>query len=342
MRISITNEDDKDVLKGPLWSYAISAVLFLALVYFVITHLDEVNKILIIIKGAKPGWVALAIVAELLTYAFAGAVWHIVAKNSKYHLSMKSLAALAIKQLTINHIIPTGGIAGNVVIVRSMKRLGLSSVLAMEILFIDLLAYYISFTCVTFFSLFILWFYNDITPIILGLMSISLVLELFLSSIIWAAVNHKKINLPEWIKNKKIVSRILGEIETISSKRVFSLEILTKSSLLRLGIFLLDSATLFFVMKAIAVPGTFLTAFIAVVVASVAGSIIITPGGFGAFEAGSVGILILLGTPTGAAIASILLFRGLSLWIPLIPGLILVREDLKFNGKTQNQQVIGN
>jgi Mg2+-importing ATPase len=47
------------------------------------------------------------------------------------------------------------------------------------------------------------------------------------------------------------------------------------------------------------------------------------PGGLGTFEAASVLTLKLVGVPTVVALAATLLFRGLSYWLPMVPGLII-------------------
>ncbi len=59
-------------------------------------------------------------------------------------------------------------------------------------------------------------------------------------------------------------------------------------------------------------------------------SIVVTLGpiplGLGSFEATGIAMLTLLGVPLEAAVAGILLLRGLTLWIPLVPGLVLTRH----------------
>ena len=70
------------------------------------------------------------------------------------------------------------------------------------------------------------------------------------------------------------------------------------------------------------------TAFVVLVIGSMAGTISFLPGGIGGFEAGCVLTLHLLGVPVEDALTGTLLLRGLSLWLPLVPGLFLVRRDI--------------
>jgi hypothetical protein len=53
------------------------------------------------------------------------------------------------------------------------------------------------------------------------------------------------------------------------------------------------------------------------------------PGGVGTFEAAAVSTLVMLAVPTEEALAGILLLRGLTFWAPMLPGLAVVRAELK-------------
>jgi len=50
------------------------------------------------------------------------------------------------------------------------------------------------------------------------------------------------------------------------------------------------------------------------------------PGGLGAFEAASVLTLKVIGVSAPVALAATLLFRGLSFWLPMLPGFWFARR----------------
>jgi uncharacterized membrane protein YbhN (UPF0104 family) len=50
--------------------------------------------------------------------------------------------------------------------------------------------------------------------------------------------------------------------------------------------------------------------------------------GLGSFEAVSIAMLRLFGVPFEAALSATLLFRGFTLWLPLLPGGLLLRKAL--------------
>jgi uncharacterized membrane protein YbhN (UPF0104 family) len=51
--------------------------------------------------------------------------------------------------------------------------------------------------------------------------------------------------------------------------------------------------------------------------------------GLGSFEAVSIGMLRAMGVPFEAALSATLLFRGYTLWAPLIPGMFAARRQLR-------------
>ena len=72
-----------------------------------------------------------------------------------------------------------------------------------------------------------------------------------------------------------------------------------------------------------------LLAFPCFVLASIVAMLSLIPLGLGSFEAACVGLLVMLGIRLETALAATLLFRGFTLWLPMIPGLVLTRRTLQ-------------
>ena len=124
-------------------------------------------------------------------------------------------------------------------------------------------------------------------------------------------------------------SRGYEVLKQISGGRILNARLLLITSALNVAIFVLDGGTLWAMMYVAGAPVLFAQAFVTVVIAFVAGAISFLPGGLGGFEAASVAMLHVSGAPIEAALAGTLLFRGLTLWVPLLPGLILARQDVE-------------
>ena len=71
-----------------------------------------------------------------------------------------------------------------------------------------------------------------------------------------------------------------------------------------------------------------LVAFASFIVADVVATVGPIPLGLGVFEGTSVAVLYLTGVSVEAALAATLLLRGFTFWLPMLPGMWLVRREL--------------
>jgi uncharacterized protein (TIRG00374 family) len=77
---------------------------------------------------------------------------------------------------------------------------------------------------------------------------------------------------------------------------------------------------LYLVLLALHVPASWPMALLAVSAGSLVGGLVPTPGGLGGAEAGIAAVLVALGVPAAAATAAAVVYRGLTYWLPLLPG----------------------
>jgi Mg2+-importing ATPase len=99
--------------------------------------------------------------------------------------------------------------------------------------------------------------------------------------------------------------------------------------LFQLAIVLLDAATVWLLIRSLGEVASPAGVFASFMVSSLLRTIGIIPGGLGVFEAASVVTLKLAGVSVPVALAGTLLFRGLSFWLPMVPGLVFSREVRK-------------
>ena len=97
--------------------------------------------------------------------------------------------------------------------------------------------------------------------------------------------------------------------------------------MLQLGIVAADAATVWTMFRAIGVRAAPQTVFASFALSTVARTIGIVPGGLGVFEAVSVATLRLLGVPLASSLGATLLFRGLSYWLPMLPGTLAAHRE---------------
>lgn len=95
----------------------------------------------------------------------------------------------------------------------------------------------------------------------------------------------------------------------------------------QLAIILLDTSTIWVLVRALgalASPSGVFTSFVA---STLLRTLSIVPGGLGVFEAASVVTLQRTGISLPVSLAATLLFRGLSFWLPMAPGLLFAQAS---------------
>jgi uncharacterized protein (TIRG00374 family) len=305
-----------------------SVLVLVALVVFTLLHVSDAERFLVLVEHAEPAWVAAALGLQAATYACAGGIWRAVAHSTGNHLRLLQLARLALEKLSVDQLVPTGGMAGNLVVAAAMRRLGLPTVVVTEALLVDLLAYQAAYAFVAGLASFLLGLHHRAAPVAVALVAVfACILALVPVAIAWL-LRHRDWTPGPRLTRMRLLERVRGAIADVSLERIRNPKLLALAAGLHLLIFVLDAGTLFMHLRATGTAVPVLTAFTALVVASLAGTFSLLPGGLGSFEAGCTATLALLGVPVEAALTGTLLLRGLTLWLPLLPGALLARRDL--------------
>jgi uncharacterized protein (TIRG00374 family) len=207
--------------------------------------------------------------------------------------------------------------------------MGFEKSLAMEALLVDILAHYATLAIGALLSVVVLWLHSGVTPVVLTVIgAFAVVLVAVPGGILWM-VHKRHWKPPEWLRKRHKVQELMEMVSGVSPGRIRDPWLLSQASILQLTILVLDAGTLWAVLRAIGVHENVLNTFVAVVMAMLAGTVSLLPGGLGTFEAGCIVTLTLLGLPSSAAFTGTLLLRGLTLWLPLAPGLFLARHEVK-------------
>ncbi len=96
-------------------------------------------------------------------------------------------------------------------------------------------------------------------------------------------------------------------------------------------VFSFDALTLWLTMRGFGVTLQPWVAFVSFMMASAVATLAPIPLGLGTFAAACVGMLHLFGISIEVAFAATLLLRGLTFWLPMLPGLYLARRELRQN-----------
>jgi Mg2+-importing ATPase len=131
---------------------------------------------------------------------------------------------------------------------------------------------------------------------------------------------------PRWLRRVPVLKDAIVLVAGADPRLVHNLALIVKSGGYQLAILLLDVATIWVLIFALGQVASPTGVFVSFMISTLLRTIGIFPGGLGTFEAASVVTLKLAGVPIAVALAATLLFRGLSFWLPMLPGLVFSRE----------------
>lgn len=314
-------------LKISKWRLFLSLSVFLGLTIFIATRYGEMESLLDLVWTADTTGLLVALALQVATYICDGAKWHISIKSNGYGLKLRSLAKMALQQLSINQFVPSIGVAGNAIVAREMLNLGIPAWIVLKAMSIDILSLFVSYVFMSALTLYIL--FDIAPPPLFWSFAGFLVFILTVTVAFWHLIhNHRRWRILNWVKRFKGAKETFEALSQIPEGEEMPAKLFIEASLLRVVVFILDGLTLWALMMSISNHISVETAMLALAAGSIGGVISFLPGGIGGYEIASAWTLVILGTSLEAALAGTLLLRCFVLWLPLIPGLILARRQI--------------
>lgn len=311
------------------WRSWLLAVLLIAGVVVAVLHWGDVKKFAALVAHSRPIWLLAAVAAQLLTYVSLAIEWAIVLRAGKCRAPFGKLLGLTVAKHFADQMVPTAGMSGNVVVVDRLQRIGASRSVALAALIIAIIAYYASYGFASLVALVLLWIHGKTSWVILGLIGASLGLSAAVPALaLWLQRKGAKA-IPVWLRQVRTVCELFEMIKEAPTGLVRNLHLIAELTLLNGAGFALDGLTMSFCLLALGLSVPFSTAFSAFILASIVVTLGPIPMGLGSFEAVSIGMLRAMGVPFEGALSATLLFRGYTLWVPLVPGMFAARRQLK-------------
>jgi uncharacterized protein (TIRG00374 family) len=311
------------------WRTWLLGLLLVAALLFAAFHWGDVKKFAELLSKAKPMWLLGAFALQVGTYVTLAIEWRLVLKASQCPAPMAGLMRLTVTKHFADQMVPTAGMSGNVVVVDRLCSLGAAESTAVAAVILTIIGYYASYAVTALAALILLWMRDSTSSLIVGSMVAFFVVATAIPALaLWLQKSGDDV-LPQWLARFGPLRDLSDMIGRAPSKLVRSHRLIAELSLLNGIAFVLDAWTMQFCLFALGVSAPFAAAFAGFIMASIVTTLGPIPMGLGSFEAVSIGTLRSMGVPFEAAISATLLFRGFTLWVPLIPGTLAARRDLK-------------
>src|SRR5487761_2103072 len=313
------------------WSHMIAAWLFGAVVLaglvVFIMHFGTIGVFLTKLRGADPLWLAAALSCQLATYVSAAAVWFRVLKRAGSPLRFPSLLRLAFVELFANQAVPTGGLSGSLMVVRGLMRRGIASAVAVTALFIAALSYYAAYFLVGLLAFVLLWHSGDLNAAWRALLIAFVIVVISFGMALLLLSRSRDDLIPDAIQHWRPFAQLARMLSQIRVDMLRDPRLILETVTLQSGIFLLDAATLWCTGRAVGLHVDVGSSFMSFILASVVATLSPIPLGLGSFEGTCTGLLHLMGGGLEASLAATLILRGLTLWLPMLPGLAMIRRE---------------
>jgi len=311
------------------WRSWLLAGLLIAGVVVAVLHWGDVKKFAALVAHAQPLWLLAGAAAQVLTYVALAVEWTLVLRLAKCRSPFGKLLGLTVAKHFADQMVPTAGMSGNVVLVDRLKEISGSRPVALAALIMTVVAYYASYGVASLAALVLLWIHGQTSWVVIGLISASLALSAAVPALaLWLHRKGAKA-IPKWLRRIRTVCELFEMIKEAPTRLVRNTRLIGELTLLNCAVFALDGLTMQLCLFALGVHVQFGVAFGAFILASIVVTLGPIPMGLGSFEAVSIGMLRAMGVPFEAALSATLLFRGYTLWVPLIPGMFAARRQLK-------------
>jgi uncharacterized membrane protein YbhN (UPF0104 family) len=267
------------------------------------------------LTASDPFWILIGLVAMLMTILFAALVYVVLVP---VQLPFKRTALIQLATYFTNRLLPSGlgGVGFNALYLVKQAKVSRTeaAVYATANNLIGFLAFSICIGLSTFFADSQIETNVPLKQIFIGLGALAIVITVV--ALTFRQVQRKLLDF---------IGHLFGVLLTIirHPKRLMTALIFSMS------ITISYLAVLWASTKAVGIELSIVDLFIAFVAGNTALTISPTPGGIGAVEAAITGVIVSASISPSLALASVVLFRIISYWIPIVPGYIAFRTATK-------------
>ncbi|HXI88029.1 MAG TPA: lysylphosphatidylglycerol synthase transmembrane domain-containing protein [Parvularculaceae bacterium] len=306
----------------------VAGIVGLAGVVTLALHAGEVGAFAAQAERAEPGWIAFAILAQIGAFSLQAYIWRLVLVRLGHPQGFVSLFSLSVGKLFADQTLPSAGISGAVFIIHALTKRGAPQKDAAAAFIFGAASFLAAFAIAVLASFtYVAVAHASSRIAAIGAAGGAAALALIFVSLLLAATVHGR-HIKDQLLKRKWLARgaalLRYAADTISSeKRLFA-----RAVFIQIGQRLCDAATLWLAFFAIGEHASFAACLVGISLASIAATIAPTPMGVGSFEGALLATLTALGSPLEAALTSAMLYRGLSLWLPLGLGFFIVQHEL--------------
>jgi len=321
------------------WLPWLVGIAVLAAVVAAAMHFAEERAFLRLLGQIDGAWLLAAVALQALTYLAQAATWLTVLRRSGAPVSVGYATALSLQKLFIDQALPSMGLSGTASVVKALEEHGAAQPAVMAAVAVDVSCYFAAYVLSLGTALVVFLVGGHASALVVTAAVLFLAFAGALATAILVLSGRPAGRATRQLLRVPGVGHMVDLLRQADPHLARDPRLLLRATLLQISVFVLDAATLWVLILALGVEASPAPVFASFMLASLLRTVGLLPGGLGTFEAASVSALTLTGTPVAVALSATLLFRGLSFWLPMIPGLVIARRVLE-SGRTASKPVI--
>jgi uncharacterized protein (TIRG00374 family) len=317
---NIVDEADHGTPVRVVWlSWILGSALLVAVVVAVL-HFSDQRAFFRVAQQAKLKWLVLALLLQACTYVAQGSIWRAVVRGGRNPLSRWGAAELGLAKLFADQALPSAGLSSSLLTAKALGQRRVAAPAVKAAVLLNIASYHLAYVVALVAALTMLTLRGQNNPVVMMTAVLFLLFSISLSVAILALAGRSLPKSEELVGRFRIVRDTLSFVTGADPDVVRHPGVLAATIALQGTIVLLDAATMWVCIAALGAWAPATAVFASFMVASLFRTMGIVPGGLGMFEAASILTLRMADVDLAPALSATLLFRGLSFWLPMIPG----------------------
>lgn len=309
-------------------AFFVVGLIGLAALIITILNIGDISAFADQLVNAKPEWLVLAVFSQCAAFLCTSLSWRMVLRRLGESITLWALFPLSVAKLFADQAIPSGGLSGAAFLMHALKRRGVSWDHAFSAFIFGSTTFITAFTLSAFAS-FVAVAGAETAPAILSIAAKAfyvLIIAGFLAFVVFFTFQKTKLAL--WLSRNSRVANFIELANSAATRIASEKQLFFNVTLVQVLQRMFDAITLWLAFMAIDSGAPLIACFVGASIASVTATVAPTPMGIGTFEGGLIATLAVFGISLETALTAALLFRGLSLWLPMVPGFYVVQREL--------------
>lgn len=298
----------------------------LAAVVVASRFIGERHRVADLLRAAQPAWLVAMAVLQGATYLCLAAGWgHALERVKAARPRLAALTRIALAELFTDQVLPSGGMSGTSVVLRAFARRKIDRAASLVAVVTSFLAFYLAQAVAVLFAAVVLVVRGRFVHFTIVLVVLAAAVTIAVPSAVVLGLRLDPRRLPARIAHSSFVRALAG----VRLRDALPPGMLLPVTAARLTIVVLDGLTLAAGAASLGQRASIDTAIVAFTLGTVVSGLSFLPGSLGSLEAITTSILAFCGLSVDAALGAVLLARAFTFWLPIVPGFLCARAELR-------------